>query len=549
MRSVSNPHSRTFPPTYTLALLLVCASFVGCKRPPAPAPEAPGGDDSKGPVAVAIADVKTAPAEWLVEAPGVVVPAQGGATHVAAAAPGRLLTVVVREGDVVKAGQLLATLENRPQTAALESARSAAGSAEAISREADITARAAANDQASALRLAQLTLASAKLDRDGAVTAARNQVLAAETDYKKAKNGNRPQEIAQADLAMAQAKATRDRADIELKRTRRLLDAGVAPRRQLEDSQTAFDIAEAAFNSARAQSNLMHAGTRPEDIQAAQIRLDGAREALKQAQTSGDAHIAQADAAVKQAELSALTVQAKISDARAQAETANQKRADLKGAAAAASFTEVRAPIAGIVTRRALNPGDMADTTGTIVEVTGSASVDFAANLTAADASKVKAGLAARIALKAAGLEEPLSAAVSFVGIVDPTTNLAPVRLTLSPSAKGLRVGTFGKASIVLKSNPEAISVPKAAVLSRDGKSSLYVISNDNVAHSREVVTGPENEKTGTIVIESGLKVGEKIAAQGSYELEDGSKIKPVKAEDKKDDGKSAAAPSAGGSK
>jgi HlyD family secretion protein len=519
--------------------ILLCLYAAGCSRPKAPAADDAGADDHKGDVAIEVADAKTGPAEWTLEAPGLVVAAQGDSAHTASAAAGRILKVLVREGDHVTAGQVVALIESRPQNAALESARAAASSAEALSSEAALAANAAASDQANAVRIAELALQTARQDREAAVAAARNQVLASETDLRKARNGNRPQEIAQADLAVSQAKATRDRADAELKRTHRLLDAGVAPKRQLEDAQTAFDIAEAAFQSAKAQSTLMHAGTRPEDIQAAQVRLDGAREALKQAALSGDAHINQAEAALKQAKDTALAVSAKQKDALAQAQAARQKRADLAGAAAAFSFTEVRAPISGTVAKRALNPGDMADTTTSILDIAGTGSADFMANVAVQDAARIRAGMQAHVLLKDAGIPEPITGTVSFVGQSDPASGLVPVRIQLSGATVKPRIGAYGTAAVVLKSLSSAIVVPRAAVVSRDGKSVVYVIGEDSTAHQREITLGQETGSGDTVAVEDGLKAGEKVAVQGAYELADGSKVK-VPEEKKPEDGKDA---------
>src|SRR5262249_34356496 len=218
---------------------------------------------------------------------------------------------------------------------------------------------------------------AARLDRDSSAKQARIALSSAETDLGKLRTGARPQEIAQADLAVTQARANRDRAATELERVQSLYESGIAARRRLEDARTALDVANSTLESAGQQASLVRAGTRPEDLRAAELRVDQAREALAQALKSGQTHVDQARAALRQAEQSALQVAAKQQEARAMRETALQKRADLTAAQAIAGYAELHSPLDGIVTRRLLNPGDMADPATPVVEVTDSRTLNL----------------------------------------------------------------------------------------------------------------------------------------------------------------------------
>src|SRR5207245_1742438 len=135
----------------------------------------------------------------------------------------------------------------------------------------------------------------------------------------------------------------------------------IAPQRQLDDAKTALSVAESALTSAQEQASLVRAGARPEELRAAELRVETARESLDQAQMSGSAKVQQAQTALRQAEQSALQVKAKQQEAQAMRETAAQRRADLAAARTVAGYAELRAPLSGTVTRRALNSGDMAD--------------------------------------------------------------------------------------------------------------------------------------------------------------------------------------------
>ncbi len=503
-----------------MAALLLGAILAGCRKGNAPA----GDEADKKPdaVTVQLATAQTRPMDTTITAQGTLEPGQGAGARIASPVAGRLLSVNVREGDRILAGQLLATVDNRPQQAQYESAAAAAAASETQAQEAAIAARAASTDQTNGVRLARLALQAAQLDRENSVQQAKTALQAAQTDLQKTQAGARPQEIAQAELAVTQAQANRDRAATELERVRFLFEKGIDAKRQLDDAQTALAVANSTLESTRQQASLTRAGARPEDLRAAQIRVQQAQEALAQATTSGDAKVAQAQAALRQAEQSALQVTVKQRDAQALQQLALQKRADLAAAQATAAYSQIRAPMSGIVTRRALNPGDMADTTTTILEITNNRVLNLAANLPAEEGAGVRAGMPARITTDDAP-GRVFAGRVLSVGQVDPQTNLLSLRIAVQNPNGTLKAGSFATAEIVLHTDPRAVVVPKQAVISKDGKPVVFVVGADNIAHQKEVTVGAE--QNGQVEIARGVASGERVVVLGQYELEDGGKV------------------------
>ena len=421
------------------------------------------------------------------------------------------------------AGQVVAMVDNRPQQAAALSAGYALATSEAQARQSALTARAADVDQREAVKAAQTALDAAKVDRANAVRGAITAVKAAESDEARVKAGARPQEIAQSVSAVAQADATRKRAQTERDRVQFLFDRGIAARRQLDDAETALTVAESALTAAQQAESLVRAGARAEDVRAAELRTQAARDAESTAENGGAARIQQAEAALEQARKTALTVAARKQDAVAANQAVAQKRADLSAARVTARYAEVRAPLSGIVSRRMLGPGDMADTTTPILEISNPTSVNLVANLTAEDGRQVKPGMSAKIT-PADAPEISASGQVISVGQVDLATNLLSVRIAISGNAGRIKAGEFATAEITARHDVNVVAVPKQAIVTREEKSVVYVIDGENVAHQKEVKVGAE--QNGVVEILSGLKAGEKIAKLGQYELSDGAKVK-----------------------
>ncbi|HEY2805356.1 MAG TPA: HlyD family efflux transporter periplasmic adaptor subunit [Gemmatimonadales bacterium] len=150
-------------------------------------------------------------------------------------APGRIESIRVKEGDAVKAGDTLATL--------------------------DRSEMAARRAQAAA------------------------QLSAARAGLAEMEHGSRPEEKVQADAA---ARAANDRladAQRDLDRTRHLLDAGAVSQEQYDKARLQLDVLQSQKSQAEQQQQLVQTGPRPE-------RIDAQRAAVTQA----EAQIAQLDA-------------------------------------------------------------------------------------------------------------------------------------------------------------------------------------------------------------------------------------------------------------
>lgn len=473
------------------------------------------------PVAVEMAEVTEGAMDRTVTAQGTLAPSQGGVARLAAATPGRLLTVTVREGEAVTAGQVVATLDLGQVQAQARSARSAVATAGAQARQAEMSAQAAESDHSGSLETARLSLASARQQRDGAVLHAQAEVAAAEIDLAKARAGARPQEVALADQAVEQAAATQERAASELQRQQFLFSKGVTAKRQVEDAVTAARVASAALEAARQQAALLRAGTRSEEIRALEIRVRQARDDLALAQASGASAVACAESILHQAERGVLQVAAKRQEALAAREAVAEKRADLAGAEASSSYSAVRAPFSGRVARRYLNPGDMTDPSTPILEITGSKGMDLVAGLPTGNGSAVRAGMPARITSP----DDPgmvVAGHVLSVGQVDPQGNLLSVRITFD-RANRWRTGAFASAEIVLETHRRAALIPRAAVLTREDRTVVYVVSADGIAHETPVTLGPE--RGDLVEVRMGLRAGQQVIRLGQYELADGARV------------------------
>lgn len=97
----------------------------------------------------------------------------------------------------------------------------------------------------------------------------------------KEENGNRPEEIAQAEAIVAEREAILVNARITLERSEALLKTSAGTRKAYDDAMAAQRQAAAQLESAKAALAVMKAGFRTEDIAAARAQLANGEAALK----------------------------------------------------------------------------------------------------------------------------------------------------------------------------------------------------------------------------------------------------------------------------
>jgi len=179
---------------------------------------------------------------------------------------GRIEQVLVREGEKVEAGQVLATFDDRELKATMDASQ--------------------ANFQ--------------KLERGfrpEEVAQVRAQAAQAKADYELKKNGNRREDIDAAQADADRAKADAVRTESTWKRVSDLSNQDIFSKQQRDDAEGAWKNAVAAQRSADEKSAALRNGFRPEEVASAEHHYhDAASRAQEYEQGSRREDIAQAKA-------------------------------------------------------------------------------------------------------------------------------------------------------------------------------------------------------------------------------------------------------------
>lgn len=179
----------------------------------------------------------------------------------------------------------------------------------------------------------------------------------------------------------------------------------------------------------------------------------------------------------------------------------------------------VTAPFDGTVTRKYLEPGDLASPERAIFAMEDSSLLRLEIHVAEAMAGTLAIGSKFRVEVGGAGAEiEGVVSELSPSADVGSRTFL--VKLDL-PALETLRAGQFGRAFLPRGERP-AILVPSDALISRGQMDYVFVVA-ENTARLRIVSTGAKRE--GLTEILAGLDGGETIVLSPAATLRDGQPV------------------------
>ena len=170
----------------------------------------------------------------------------------------------------------------------------------------------------------------------------------------------------------------------------------------------------------------------------------------------------------------------------------------------------LRAPFAGVILERLVDPGQTVGLESVIYRLADLSSPEVTIEVDEIYAAEIRPGIEAMISLP--GQNRQLRAKVLHVEPrVDPATGARDVRLGLFDAAIDAPSGLTVTVNLVIEKRDRAISVPRSAIIQSGSGAKVRVIGDDNVVIERPIsfVDWPAEE----VIVTSGIKPGERILA------------------------------------
>jgi HlyD family secretion protein len=230
--------------------------------------------------------------------------------------------------------------------------------------------------------------------------------------------------------------------------------------------------------------------------------------------------VARADARIAQTELDRALQQATRDAARARVSVAE---AQLAEARARNQRLDIRAPEAGLVLARAVEPGQIVQGGNAVLfRIAAGGQLEMLAQLSESDLVRLRPGVPAQVT--------PVGSSNSFEGqvwqvspVIDPQTRQGIARIAL-PYDPALRPGGFASARIMAGASSSPL-LPESAVLSDSDGNYVYIVNARDETERRAVTIGEVSDQG--VSIASGLDGTERVVLSAGGFLSPGQKVQP----------------------
>lgn len=471
--------------------------------------------------------------------------------HITSKIAGKVAAIYTKEGDRVRAGQLLLALDDADQRAQVQQASAALrAAAERLSQaEAGRKVRYAQTDagieQAAAnLRSAQLRVKQLEASARMTDTSSKSSVAQAEANLAAAKDqlrivttGARSQERRVADNAVEQALANLETAKSHAQRRRALFAQGAISQEDLDDSEKQLKLAQSQYNSATEQRDLIQEGSRTEEVRIAEQQVRQAEEALRTAKSSlertsvseddvasAKATVAQMEAALHVAKANTATYKIVPSEIAAARAAEMQASAQLTYTQEQLRNTRIYSPVDGVVATRSTNVGESIGTATQLMNVVAINGVYFEAQVPELSLSSVRVGMPVSVTVDSLPGRKLQGTVRELIPVAATSSKNFRVRVAVANGGQ-LPVGAFARGEVALGKDAAALLVPKDCLVTLVGEDYVY-LAVDGKAKQQPVKVGDSDKVNAQIL--SGLKEGDRIISSGTAMLSDGVKIKIV---------------------
>lgn len=312
-----------------------------------------------------------------------------------------------------------------------------------------------------------------------------------------------------------------------LRLTEVLVEEGAVVKQGQVLARLSRDILEATLAQntatlARTEAGIAQARNQIVQAEAAQTEAAQALERVRALMRSGNATEVQleqrvAAARATEGRLAAARDGLRIAEAEKRSTEALRREIEVR-----LDRTEIRAPRAGIVSRKTARIGATAAAAGDpLFRIIAEGEIELEGEVTETQILRIREGAPAQISL---GQDRTIRGRVrNVLPEVDRMTRLGKTRIALGADPS-LRIGAFARGTVEL-ARRTGIAVPTSSVIYGAEGATVQVLV-DNRVQSRRVRTGLSAE--GFVEIEDGVAQGELVVAKAGSFLRDGDSVRAV---------------------
>ena len=182
----------------------------------------------------------------------------------------------------------------------------------------------------------------------------------------------------------------------------------------------------------------------------------------------------------------------------------------------------LRAPRDGVIGYRNVEAGAIVTAGTKVLSLVDNSHLNVDCALSESDAAILKPGMEVKVTIDALGAE--YAGRIVYVSpAMDESAKTYQVRIELDTASDEIKAGLFAHPAIDILQRRDTLFVPKGAVLSRNGRQTLFVLRDDGTVEEREVKIGLMNDETEEIL--DGLADGDVVVVSNQDKLQTGTKV------------------------
>ncbi|BCZ45929.1 RND transporter [Clostridium gelidum] len=301
-------------------------------------------------------------------------------------------------------------------------------------------------------------------------------VSAASANLERTSDSGFTQQLLQAEQLVGKLQIQYNTVKDSYDRTQTLYSAEAVPKKELDDSKAQYDAITIDLKNAEDNLNLLKSKSGPQATKAA-------------------------EAAVEQAQAGVNSVQNQINNAT------------------------ITAPIAGVVSEKAVEVGQLASGQSGSVTVIDYSNLTAEINIPDKMLAQIQVGQSVQVDINAL----PDKKIVGVIDNISPNTssknNFYVVKVKIDNSNDDIKSGMFAKISLSAENKSNILMVPNETIKMENGVNYLYTVDNGQVKKI-SIETGISNEKFTEIT--SSIEEGLDVITEGQNLLSDGEKVNLV---------------------
>ena len=200
-------------------------------------------------------------------------------------------------------------------------------------------------------------------------------------------------------------------------------------------------------------------------------------------------------------------------------------RAASAAASESAARATITAPISGVVSARAVSGGEAVNPGTPLFTVVNARELELTGRVSVQDAGRVRAGQAVTFTLDAFPGETFRGRVARVDPTADPGTRQVGVYVRLSNASGRIVGGQYATGRIETGTAASALLIPESALTSRSGDSATVFLITGNRVSRRSITVGARDGTSGRVAVTSGLQAGDRLIANPSPDLGDGTII------------------------